>query len=229
MTVTGILGGTAPVAIIRTGEQTVIVGVGEHVGDAVVVSILAHKVVLKKGSVTFEVPGPAAEVGPPLVLGVGPSAGTPPLPPGAGMTVTGILGGRAPVAIIRAEGQTVIAGVGEHVGDAVVVSILAHKVVLKKGSVTFEIPGPAALVGTPLVLGVGPPGGPSPLPPGAGMTVTGILRGRAGVAIIRVEGQTVIAGVGEHVGDAVVVSILADKVVLQNNGATFQLPMGGTH
>ena len=154
--------------------------------------------------------------------------GTPPPPPGAGMTVTGILGGTAPVAIIDTGEQTVIVGVGEHVGDAVVVSILRHKIVLKKGSVTFEVPGPAAEVGPPLVLGVGPPAGTPPLPPGAGMTVTGILGGRAPVAIIRAEGQTVIAGVGEHVGDAVVVSILADKVVLKNNGATFQLPMGGT-
>src|SRR5712692_4440970 len=65
-------------------------------------------------------------------------AGTPPPSPGAGMTVTGILGGNAPVAIIRTGEQTVIVGVGEHVGDAVVVSILPHKVVLKKGGVTFE-------------------------------------------------------------------------------------------
>jgi hypothetical protein len=229
MMVTGILGGRAPVAIIRVEGRTVIVGVGEHVGDAVVVAILPHKVELKKGSVTFEVPGPSAEVGPPVVLGVAPPGETPPLPPGAGMIVTGILGGRAPIAIIRAEGQTVIAGVGEHVGDAVVVSILTRKVVLKKGSVTFEVPGPSAEAGAPLVLGVGPPRGTAPLPPGAGMTVTGILGGRARVAIIRVEGQTVIAAVGEHAGDAVVVAILANKVVLKKSGATFELPMEGTH
>ena len=61
------------------------------------------------------------------------------------------------------------------------------------------------------------------------MAVTGILGGRARVAIIRVEGQTVIAAVGEHAGDAVVVAIHADKVVLKKNGTTFELPMGGTH
>jgi predicted membrane protein len=162
-------------------------------------------------------------------LGVAPPGETPPLPPGAGMNVTGIVGGRAPVAIIRAGGQTVIAGVGERVGDAVVVSILAGKVVLKKGSVTFEIPGPSAEAGAPLVLGVGPPQGTPRLPPGAGMAVTGILGGSVRVAIIRVEGQTVIAAVGERVGDAVVVAILANKVMLKKNGVTFELPMEGTH
>jgi hypothetical protein len=105
-----------------------------------VVAILPNKVVLKKGSVTFEVPGPSAEAGGPLVLGAGPPQGTPPLPPGRGMAVTGILGGRARVAIIRIEGQTVIAGVGERAGDAVVVAILPHKVVLKKNGATFELP-----------------------------------------------------------------------------------------
>jgi hypothetical protein len=226
MTVDGILGGNTRVAIIRTEGQTVVAGVGEHVGDSVVVSIQPKKVVLKEGSVTFEVPGPSRG---PLVLGVTPPGVTPPPPPGAGMTVTGILGGRARVAIIRAEGQTVVAGVGEHVGDAVVVSIQPKKVVLKEGSATFEVPGPSTGVGVPLVLAVTPPGVPPPPPPGAGMTVTGILRGRARLAIIRAEGQTVIAGVGEHVGDAVVVSILSDKVVLKRRGVTFELPMGDTH
>jgi hypothetical protein len=61
------------------------------------------------------------------------------------------------------------------------------------------------------------------------MTVKGILGGRARVAIIDAEGQTVVAGVGEHVGDAVVVSILFNKVVLKKRGVTFELPVGATH
>jgi hypothetical protein len=169
--------------------------------------------------------------GPPAygALGAALPRGTPPPPPGTGMTVTGILGGSVRVAIIRTEGQTVIAGVGEHVGNAVVVSILSKKVVLKEGSVTFELPGPSTGAGVPLVLAVGPPGGTPPPPPGAGMMVTGILGGSARVAIIRTEGRTVIAGVGEHVGDAVVISILSNKVVLKKRGVTFELPMGDTH
>jgi hypothetical protein len=160
-------------------------------------------------------------------LGAAPLGGTALPPPGAGMTVVGILGGNTRVAIIRTEGQTVIAGVGEHVGDAVVVSIQSRKVVLKEGSVTFEVPGPSTGVGVPLVLAVAPPEG-TPPPPGAGMTVTGILRGRARVAIIRAEGQTVIAGIGDHVGDAVVISILSNKVVLKKRSVTFELPIGAT-
>jgi hypothetical protein len=166
--------------------------------------------------------------GPPAYGSLGSTApgGTPPPPPVVGMIVTGILGGSARVAIIRTEGQTVIAGVGEHVGDAVVVSILSNKVVLKKDTVTFEIPGPSRGVGAPLVLAVAPPARTPPPPPGAGMMVTGILGGNARVAIIRTEGQTVIAGVGEHVGDAVVVSILSNKVVLKKGTVTFELPVG---
>ena len=85
-------------------------------------------------AVLVAVAGPLARAS----LGGAAPAGTP--PPGTGMMVTGILGGSARVAIIRAEGQTIIAGVGERVGDAVVVSILSNKVVLKKGTVTFELP-----------------------------------------------------------------------------------------
>ncbi len=65
--------------------------------------------------------------------------GTPPASPGAGMRVTGIMGSRARVAIIEVEGKTHIVGVGERVGDAVVVQILPEKVIMKKYNVTFEL------------------------------------------------------------------------------------------
>lgn len=70
--------------------------------------------------------------------GAGPGAGAPPAP-GAGMKVTGIVGSRNRVAIIELEGQTHIVGVGERVGDAVVVSILPEKVIMKQHDVTFEL------------------------------------------------------------------------------------------
>jgi flagellar biogenesis protein FliO len=64
---------------------------------------------------------------------------TPPPSPGAGMKVTGIMGSRTRVAIIEADGKTHIVGVGERVGDAVVVSILPEKVIMKQHNVTFEL------------------------------------------------------------------------------------------
>ena len=96
-------------------------------------------------------------------------------------------------------------------------------------------PGPALPpppgVGLPMPPGFATPGaGPStppPPPPGAGMRVSGIMGSRQRVAIIEVEGQTYIVGVGERVGDAVVVSILPDKVIMKQNNVTFELGFGG--
>ena len=73
--------------------------------------------------------------------------------------------------------------------------------------------------------GAGP--GTAPPPPGAGMRVSGIMGSRQRVAIIEAEGQTYIVGVGERVGDAVVISILPDKVVMKQNNVTFELGFGG--
>lgn len=73
----------------------------------------------------------------------------------------------------------------------------------------------------------GGPGVAAPPPLGAGMRVTGIMGSRTRVAIIEAEGKTYIVGVGERVGDAVVVSILPDKVVLKQNNVTFDLGFGG--
>ncbi len=66
--------------------------------------------------------------------------GAPPPPPGAGMKVGAIVGGRERAAIIQYRGETFIVGVGDHVGDAVVVEIFDSKVVMREGGVTFELP-----------------------------------------------------------------------------------------
>lgn len=71
--------------------------------------------------------------------GGGPSAAVAPPSPGAGMRVTGIMGSRTRVAIIEADGQTHVVGVGERVRDAVVVSILPEKVIMRQHNVTFEL------------------------------------------------------------------------------------------
>ncbi len=65
--------------------------------------------------------------------------GAPPPPPGAGMKVGAIVGGRERAAIIQNRGETFIVGVGDHVGDAVVVEIFDNKVVMREGGVTFEL------------------------------------------------------------------------------------------
>jgi len=93
-------------------------------------------------------------------------------------------------------------------------------------------PGPALPpvpgVGLPMPPGFATPGGgPSTPAPGAGMRVAGIMGSRQRVAIIEAEGQTYIVGVGERVGDAVVISILPDKVVMKQNNTTFELGFGG--
>jgi hypothetical protein len=96
-------------------------------------------------------------------------------------------------------------------------------------------PGPALPpppgVGLPMPPGFAAPGGgPGAAPPpspGAGMKVTGIMGSRNRVAIIEVDGQTHIVGVGERIGDAVVVSILPEKVVMKQHNVTFELGIGG--
>ncbi len=92
------------------------------------------------------------------------------------------------------------------------------------GPVLPPVPG----VGLPMPPGFATPGaGPSTPPPGAGMRVAGIMGSRQRVAIIEAEGQTYIVGVGERVGEAVVISILPDKVVMKQNNTTFELGFGG--
>jgi hypothetical protein len=163
------------------------------------------------------------------------------------MTVAGILLGPTPVAIIRAGGYTFITKAGEPVGDAVVVSILPAKVVLKQGKSTFELGAPSASSASvtpagpvrgatpapaaqPAIAPVAPamPRRTAPAPPGAGMTVTGILEGTRRIAIVQSGGQSYVAGAGDSVGDAVVVSVLPGKVLLKRNGALVELSIGGT-
>jgi hypothetical protein len=88
---------------------------------------------------------------------------------------------------------------------------------------------PVPGVGLPMPPGFATPGGPGQAtpPPGAGMRVAGIMGSRQRVAIIEAEGQTYIVGVGERVGDAVVISILPNKVVMKQNNTTFELGFGG--
>jgi hypothetical protein len=85
-------------------------------------------------------------------------------------------------------------------------------------------------VGLPMPPGFAAPGGgpaAAPPSPGAGMKVTGIMGSRNRVAIIEMDGQTHIVGVGERVGDAVVVSILPEKVIMKQHNVTFELGIGG--
>lgn len=83
-------------------------------------------------------------------------------------------------------------------------------------------------VGLPMPPGFTTPGGPTPPPPpGAGMRVAGIMGSHSRVAIIEADGKTYIVGAGERVGDAVVISIMPNKVVMKQNNVTFELGFGG--
>jgi hypothetical protein len=87
---------------------------------------------------------------------------------------------------------------------------------------------PSTGLGLPLPPGVGPSGPGLPtLSPSASMTLTGIVGNQPRIAIIHAAGQTYVVGVGENVNGAVVVSIEPEKVVLRQNGVTFDLPLGG--
>jgi hypothetical protein len=54
MMLNGIVGAKPRLAIISTGSGSKIVGVGDRIGDAVVVSILDDRVVLKQGATMLE-------------------------------------------------------------------------------------------------------------------------------------------------------------------------------
>jgi Tfp pilus assembly protein PilO len=75
----------------------------------------------------------------PLPPGSTAPGGRIPPPPGAGMKVGAIVGGRERAAIIQRLGETFIVSVGDHVGDAVVVAIFDTKVVMREGAVTFDL------------------------------------------------------------------------------------------
>ena len=182
-----------------------------------------------------------------LAVAVGPWGGGAFAQPAPDMTLTGVLLGPTRVAIIRTGGHTFVTQVGEPVGDAVVVAILPTKVVLKQGQGTFELQAPftrqmpvrpavSPNVAAPAAA-VAPKSTPvapasrnvaAPATPGAGMTVTGILGGKSRVAIVQAGGQSFVAGAGDSIGDALVVSVLPGKVVLKKDGTLFELPLGRT-
>jgi Tfp pilus assembly protein PilP len=58
------------------------------------------------------------------------------------------------------------------------------------------------------------------------MTVGAIIGGSERVAVIQEGGQIYVVGVGDHVGDAAVVEIRDDKVVLRKGDVTFEVPYG---
>lgn len=182
-----------------------------------------------------------------LAAAVGPWGHGAAAQPAPDMTLTGILLGPTPVAIISTGGHTFVTKVGEPVGDAVVVAILPTKVVLKQGQASVELQAPFAPQ-APVRPAVSPNPAPpaasvarkstpvapasrknsAPVTPAAGITVTGILEGKSRVAIVQAGGLSFVAGAGESVGDALVVSVLPDRVVLKKNGTLFEVPLSRT-
>jgi type II secretory pathway component PulC len=152
-----------------------------------------------------------------LAAAFGPAAAQAPQPPG--IVVTGVIRGKVPLAIFRVDGYTYVAGVGELAADYRVAAILPDRVVLKRAGLTYALPTPKV----PL----GPPQAGIPPMPAAAMSVTGIIRGRTRLAIIRAGGQTFVAAEGEFVGSARVASIQPTKVILRQNGVVFELPAPG--
>jgi hypothetical protein len=59
------------------------------------------------------------------------------------------------------------------------------------------------------------------------MKVTGIIGSRSRVAIIEADGKSFVVGMREQVGDAEVVSISPDKVVLKRGTEAFELRLSG--
>jgi hypothetical protein len=68
------------------------------------------------------------------------AAARPVIPPGAVLTVAGIVLARVRLAILRADGVSVVAGVGDRVGDAVVEAIRPRSVLMRRGAALFELP-----------------------------------------------------------------------------------------
>jgi len=124
---------------------------------------------------------------------------SPPVPPGAGMVVTAIIEGNSQVAVVEKEGKSYVVGVGDRIGDAVVMGISVGQVVLKQGSNTFALallpagtfslaasgttpspPGnPAPCVATPLQV-AGSPGQCAVTPPAPPAAPTSTLQAPAG-------------------------------------------------
>jgi hypothetical protein len=137
--------------------------------------------------------------------------------------------------------QPVSAGAGRH--DPFVPLVVVESDLPTTPSSPGGPPAPApGNVGLPLPPGVAPggaPGGGSPgeVPGmaapgkaapalGAGMIVRGVI-GRFAIIESRVNAKSYVVTVGDTVGDAVVIDVRADKVVLQEGGTMFELPIGG--
>lgn len=111
---------------------------------------------------------------PPVSTGVPGSSGSISAPPGAGLIVSGIVGGAFKVAIVEREGETYIVRVGERVGSATVVGIAVDRVVLKQDGSMFTLALAPVSGVTSLATNVGPTAGTAPAPgtSGAGGTQT---------------------------------------------------------
>lgn len=86
---------------------------------------------------TRMIPQPVGGLPPSPPPGV--TMGAPLAPPGAGMTVTGIMGGGSRVAIVQKDQATYIVGIGDRIGGAVVTAISGDRVVLKEHNDTFAL------------------------------------------------------------------------------------------
>src|SRR6266513_462027 len=88
----------------------------------------------------------------------------------AGITVTGIIGGSARVALVEIKGQTSVVGVGDRIGDLVVRAISGSEVVLGQRDRTIRLPLARAIIASAAqpAAGGGPAAGaPAPKAPPA--------------------------------------------------------------
>ncbi len=157
----------------------------------------------------------------------------PPTAPGRQASTADPSGG-VPPAVPSARAQSMPAASSARPGEAVGRPNPFASLVVPQRS--FGGPGvlppgsrPGFGIGLPLPPGSAAPGGQgaSPPPPGAGMTVGAIIGGSERVAIIQDRGEIFTVAVGDQVGDAVVVEIHTDKVVMRKGGVTFELLYGG--
>ena len=179
-------------------------------------------------------PNLAGARGTQVALGASVSAQPHPAPTAPGRQAsTADPSGGAPPAVPSARSQSVPAAPLARPGTVGRPNPFAPLVVPQRSFVGQGVlpPGsrPGFGIGLPLPPGSAAPGGPgaSPPPPGAGMTVGAIIGGSERVAIIQNQGEIFTVGVGDHVGDAVVVEIHTDKVVMRKGEVTFELPYGG--
>ena len=176
---------------------------------------------------------PPPRPGTPPAVGTAAPSGTPPAgaPPKAGTSAPTPPGAPAPglpvpinVASTPVNPNSEAALVGKAVGGR---PDPFSPLATQEGSAGLLPPLPSGPLPVPPGF-VGGPGGPGAPPAlGAGMRVAGIMGGRSRVAIIEADGRSYVVRAGERVGDAVVVSVLADRVVVRQNNVTFELSFGG--